>query len=244
MRTLDALPPSVVSRAAAIARGPHACPSCEAPTWTEPPVPWTGLRDYVVRCDACERPVTVRVDRAALERGEGGSGVETAGMVDPVTELLDRRGVVGFVRRVAAAAVVPMTMCLLALAAGGGPALALLLAAVAVAPGALWGPALVALALDRVRRALAGVRGRSGTQSAVVVVEPARWDGWTREERLRERERAADPEAVLRELERVLDPRELRRIRALAEGPLGGGELAAEHLEDLLRFRRSWRTVA
>jgi hypothetical protein len=73
-----------------------------------------------------------------------------------------------------------------------------------------------------------------------VEVEAGRWDQWTREERRRERERAEQPEAVLRELERVLDERELRRVRAMAVH----GEVPPGHLDDLLRFRRSWSSVA
>jgi vacuolar-type H+-ATPase subunit I/STV1 len=77
---------------------------------------------------------------------------------------------------------------------------------------------------------------RRAAPAGTIEVERGRWDQWQREEKLRARERAEHPDAVLRELERVLDERELRRVRVLAER----GEVPAEHLDDLLRYRRPW----
>ena len=68
MSDVETIPHSLVLRAAAIARGPHACPTCESPTFAEPPIPWTDLRDYVVQCEVCERPISVRVDRSRVLR--------------------------------------------------------------------------------------------------------------------------------------------------------------------------------
>lgn len=247
MRTAEPLPPSVVRRAAAIARGPHACPSCECPTWAEPPVPWTDLRDYLVRCDACERPICVRVDRErVLRRGSAPPHVRhSRELYDPVAELLDRRDRRAFLARTIAASPAPLLLVAIAAWIGGGVALAGFGALVGVLVGAMWGPALMAMAWQEVRGVVAAgsavLRQRRHQPEEVVEVEPGRWDQWMREERRRQRERAEQPEAVLRELERVLDDRELRRVRMLAER----GEVPPEHLDDLLRFRRSWgATVA
>lgn len=238
MTTAAPLPPSFVRRAAAIARGPHSCPTCHAPMWAEPPVPWSGMRDYVVRCEGCQRPVAVRVNRGALERGEPGRDSAVHAMVDPVSDRLHRPGRGGFVWRVGAALLAPALLALCALAAGGAAPLAFLLAMVGILPASMFGPAAVALISHRVAAVLRRPLHRGGR--AATTVEPARWDQWLREERRRERERADQPGAVLQELERLLDERELRRVRALADR----GEVPAEHLEDLLRFRRSWQSVA
>lgn len=242
MRPVEPLPPSIVRRAAAIARGPHACPSCECPTWTEPPVPWTDLRDYIVRCDACERPIAVRIDRdRVLRRGRAPrEAMREPGMFDPVAELLDRRDRRAFVARVLAAMPIPLALVALVAALGAGPVVVGIATVVGIALGSCWGPALLAAAWGTMLEASSGavraVREHRHQPTGVVEVESGRWDQWMREERRRERERAERPEAVLIELERVLDERELRRVRALAER----GEVPPEALEDLLRFRRSW----
>lgn len=246
MQSSDPLPPSIVRRAAAIARGPHACPACEAPTWAEPPVPWVDVRDYVVRCDSCERPVTVKVDRdLVLQRRSAPRDVaDQPGMYDPVAELLDRRGRRAFWGRVAATLVPPVVLASCVLGAGGDPRLAWLLGAAAILPSSMWAPGAIARAwgglLTQRARMRSTWRSRQHHQEHVVELEPARWDQWAREEKRRQRERAEQPEAVLRELERVLDDRELRRVRALAEQ----GAVPPEHLDDLLRFRRTWNSVA
>ena len=240
MHTED-LPPSIVRRAAAIARGPYACPNCECPTWTEPPVPWVGLRDYVVRCDVCERPIAVRVDHERIRRRRGlRAYTNTIDMYEPVTELLDRRDVRAFAARVASAAPIPILVGALAITGGArGGGLALLVAA-AIMVGSMWGPALVATAwghsVERAMGLQVARRRRRHQPLDVIEVAPSSWNSWLREERRRAREVADHPHAVLRELERVLDDRELRRVRTLAEQ----GEVPPTHLLDLLRFRRSW----
>jgi hypothetical protein len=249
MPIVEPIPHALVRRAAAIARGPHACPTCESPTFAEPPVPWTDLRDYVVRCDACERPVAVRVDRArVLRRNAVPRHVRLAPELhDPVSELLDTRGRRAFALRLLAALVLPITVAAIALQVGAAPLDALLLATITVLPASLWGPAALALLVTgittRVRAAtstLAARLDRTPRQESTIEVAPGRWDQWLREEKLRQRERHEHPDAVLRELERVLDERELRRVRALAER----GEVPFDHLDDLLRFRSAWTTVA
>ena len=245
----EPIPHVAVRRAAAIARGPHACPTCEAPTFAEPPVPWTDLRDYVVRCEACERPIAVRVDRTRIVRRRAAARhVHRAPAThDPVSELLDARGRRPFLMRLLAALVLPVAVASIALQAGASPLTALALATVAAIPVSLWCPAVLMLAADRVAREAGRARvavddrlHRAPRLEHPVEVAPGRWDQWLREERRREREREEHPDAVLRELERVLDPRELRRVRALAEH----GVVPPDHLDDLLRFRRTWTTVA
>lgn len=243
MQRTDAVPPELVRRAATIARGPHACPSCESPTWAEPPVPWTGLRDYVVQCDACERPVAVRVDRDRLLR-PGAVPRHLRGAEDTATvELLDTRGPRAFALRVLAAAALPIIAGAAAWELGAEVPAAIGVAAAATIPGSLWGPAVVAEAADSAlrgaRRCTSAARRllrRAPRRSTPIEVAPGRWDQWNREQRLRERDREAHPDAVLLELERVLDARELRRVRMLLEH----GDVPSGHLEDLLRFRRSW----
>lgn len=249
MPIVEPIPHALVRRAAAIARGPHACPNCECPTFAEPPVPWTDLRDYVVRCHACERPIAVRVDRdRVLRRNAAPRHVRLApDLHDPVAELLDTRGRRAFAMRLLAALVLPILVGMVALQASTAPLAALALATVATLPGAIWGPALLALVATavaaRARRIGAMVAARldrAPRQESTIEIAPGRWDQWLREEKLRQRERHEHPDAVLRELERVLDDRELRRVRALAEH----GEVPFDHLDDLLRFRRTWTTVA
>lgn len=245
----ETVPPALMRRAADIARGPHACPSCESPTFTEPPIPWVAMRDYVARCEACERPVSVRVDRDRILRRRAGVRAPSA-LVEPaeaMTELLDARGRRAFLRRLALATLPPATAGALAFAFGASVVTSLLLAALCVVPSAMWAPAALALALAASRRCFADMRSavavrtrRTPRFAGVVDITPGRWDQWLREERLRERERADQPDAVLRELERVLGDRELRRVRVLAER----GEVPAGHLDDLLRFRRAWSSVA
>ena len=240
------LPPSIVRRAARIARGPYACPNCECPTFTEPPVPWIGLRDYLVRCDACERPIAVRVDAERISRRRGlRAYTDWPDMYEPVAELLDRRDVRAFAARVACAAPVPAIVAILALLAGASQPLFVLLVAGAIIAGSLWGPAAIAgiwgASLERSLGIRTARRKRRHQPLDVIEVAPGRWDQWMREERRRRHEVADHPQAVLRELERVLDERELRRVRALAQQ----GEVPPTHLLDLLRFRRSWgATVA
>jgi hypothetical protein len=246
MHAPETVPPSAVRRAAAIARGPHACPSCEAPTWAEPPVPWTDLRDYVVRCDACERPIAVHVDPdLVLRRANAPREVlDTPGMYEPVEELLLTRGQDGFRRRLAAAMALPTLVALLSLVAGFSALTAVILFAALVLPGALFMPALLAAAFGELlyaRRVIAERLGlRHARQGRPVELVAGRWDQLLREERRRERERADAPDAVLRELERVLDERELRRVRALAER----GDVPMSHLDDLLRFRSAWTSTS
>ncbi|MCB0880059.1 MAG: hypothetical protein KDC46_13895 [Thermoleophilia bacterium] len=246
MPTSDALPPGIVRRAAAIARGPHACPTCESPTWAEPPVPWTDLRDYVVQCDTCERPVAVRIDRdRILRRGAVPEHLRDAAGQDAVAELLDTRGRRAFALRLAAAAAPSLLVAAFGWYAGAAPATIFLLAVALVVPGAAWFPSLLAAAIDacvsRVRdstsAALEAVRlGRRPKRATTIELVPGRWDQWQREQRLRERDRSEHPEEVLVELERVLDERELRRVRLLAER----GEVPAGNLADLAQFRRTW----
>lgn len=249
MPIVEPIPPALVRRAAAIARGPHACPTCESPTFAEPPVPWTGLRDYVVRCECCERPVAVRVDRdRVLRRNAAPRHVRSVpDLNDCVSELLDTRGRRAFGMRLLAALVPPILVAAVALQSGSAPLDALVFATIAVLPASLWAPALLALAVAALvahARSMSAVLrarfDRSPRQAATIEVVPGRWDQWMREEKLRQRERHEYPEAVLCELERVLDERELRRVRALAER----GEVPPSHLDDLLRFRSSWSTVA
>lgn len=244
MQRTDAVPPELVRRAAIVARGPHPCPSCESPTWAEPPVPWVDLRDYVVRCDACERPVAVRVDRdRLLGVGAVPRHLRRDEDEDATTELLDTRGGRAFALRVLAAAALPVVAGALAWELGAPAPGAIGAGAAAAIPGSLWGPAVVALVAGHARRAarrcVAASRRalrRRPRPSAAVEVAAGRWDQWSREQRLRERDRAEHPDAVLRELERVLDERELRRVRVLAQR----GDVPHDHLEDLLRHRRSW----
>lgn len=249
MQVIEAIPHALVQRAAAIARGPHACPSCDSPTFAEPPVPWTDLRDYVVRCDSCERPIAVRVDRTRVLRRHAVPAHlrHDPALNDPVTELLDTRGRRAFALRLLAALVLPIVVAMLALQLGSDLITVLAVATAAILPGVLWGPALIAMlvasAAERVRRMHASIVDRFRTaprQDATIEVAPGRWDQWLREEKLRQRERHEHPDAVLRELERVLDDRELRRVRALAER----GEVPPDHLDDLLRFRRTWTTAS
>lgn len=249
MPIVEPVPHALVRRAAAIARGPHACPRCECPTFAEPPVPWTGLRDYLVRCDSCERPVAVRVDRArVLRRNAVSRHVRLAPELhDPVAELLDTRGRRAFGMRLLAALVLPIIVASVALQVGAAPLDALMFATISALPSSLWGPALLALAVaavvSRARAMIASLGSRldrTPRPQATIEVVPGRWDQWLREEKRRQRERHEYPDAVLRELERVLDDRELRRVRALAER----GEVPFDHLDDLLRFRSSWATVA
>ncbi len=253
MPVAEPIPHVAVRRAAAIARGPHACPTCEAPTFAEPPVPWTDLRDYVVRCDSCERPIAVRVDRTRIVRRRSlpRQVRRTPEFHDPVGELLDARGRRAFAMRLLAAMVLPIAVASIVLKLGAEPLTAFALGLLAVIPGSLWGPAVLMLASeriacealqlrDRARVALDEWLHRAPRQEHAIEVVPGRWDQWAREERRREREREEHPDAVLRELERVLDPRELRRVRALAEH----GDVPPDHLDDLLRFRRTWTTVA
>lgn len=241
MRTEDQLPPSIVRRAAVIARGPYACPNCECPTWTEPPVPWVELRDYTVRCDVCERPIAVRVDRDRIVRRRGlRAYTNSVDMYEPVAELLDRRDLRAFAARVACAAPVQMVVAAAALLAGASLSRLVLLVAAAIIVGSLWGPAVVAgiwgASIERSLGITTKRRRRRHQPLDVIEVAPGRWDQWMREERRRRHEVAAHPEAVLRELERVLDERELRRVRTLFEQ----GEVPSTHMLDLIRFRRSW----
>lgn len=242
MSRSEPVPESIARRAAAIARGPHPCPSCEAPTWAEPPVPWLGMRDYLVRCDACDRPINVHVDRELVVRREHAPRalLSQPGMVDPLDELLRTRDRAAVLRRLAIAAVGPLATATAASALGLPPAWLLAATLAAVVPSCMWLPVLAAIAWSRVG-SLRTARAPRREAAAPVRVERGRWDQWLREERRRERERAQEPEAVLRELERVLDERELRRVRLLAER----GEVPLAHLDDLLRYRRSWHaTVA
>lgn len=249
MPIVEPIPHALVRRAAAIARGPHACPTCECPTFAEPPIPWTDLRDYVVRCHNCECPIAVRVDRdRVLRRNAAPRHARLApDLHDPVAELLDTRGRRAFAMRLLAALVLPIAVAMVALQAGASPLAALAAAMLAAIPGSLWGPALLALAVTAGTRRATNLRAsiavrldRAPRQESTIEVSPGRWDQWLREEKLRQRERHEHPDAVLRELERVLDERELRRVRALAEH----GEVPFDHLDDLLRFRRAWTTVA
>jgi len=244
MRPVVSMPPSLVRRAAAIARGPHACPNCERPTWAEPPVPWVGLRDYVVRCDGCERPLAVFVDRDAIVRRGASNQHHSAnapGMYDPVAELLDQRELRAFARRVLAASPLPILAAGALLLLGASPVATFVVAMLVVVPAALYGPAALvgswaagrAWLRTRLRRQHLG-------DGRIVSIELARWDQWHREEQRHEREWIEQPDAVFEELERVLDERELRRVRALAQR----GEVPEANLGDLVRFRRSWRTVA
>jgi hypothetical protein len=237
----EQLPPSIVRRAAVIARGPFACPNCECPTWTEPPVPWVELRDYVVRCDNCERPINVRVDRERIVRRRGlRAYTNSVDMYEPVAELLDRRDLRAFAARVACAAPLPMVVASLALLAGARGSHLVLVIALAIIVGSMWGPALVAgiwgASIERSLGIRTERRRRRHQPLDVIEVAPGRWDQWMREDRRRRQEVTEHPQAVLRELERVLDERELRRVRALAER----GEVPPTHLLDLIRFRRSW----
>lgn len=166
-------------------------------------------------------------------------------MFEPVVELLDTRGRRTFVRRVLVALPLPVLAALVVLVLGGTVPRALAAFSVAALPAALWGPALFGIGWSAVRDARTNVAQRwlrrRPRRTTAIEVGAGRWDQWMREERRREREREEHPGAVLRELERVLDDRELHRVRALAER----GEVPSAHLDDLLRFRRSWSaTVA
>ncbi|MEO6866871.1 MAG: hypothetical protein ABI200_02500 [Gaiellales bacterium] len=214
-------------------------------------MPWTGLRDYLVRCDACDRPLAICVDRDRILRRHAaphspGRDVATA-PADQVDELLDTRGTAAFRRRLALAAVGPLAvLAFVRIAAGdSGTALtwAAALALLAIIPSALWGPAAIVHLHGSLRGWITEQRERLRTrlrrqprQASLIVIERGRWDQWMREEKRRAHDRVEHPDAVLRELERILGDRELRRVRALAER----GEVPVEHLEDLLRHRRTF----
>ncbi|MCW2962336.1 MAG: hypothetical protein JWM90_2723 [Thermoleophilia bacterium] len=229
--------PSEISRAAALARGPHACPMCEAPTWTEPPVPWTGLRDYVARCTSCERPIQVRIDQDRVVR-QADRRRPPRRVDDRIDRFLDDRGTGAFPRRLAASTVLLVLYLGVVAQLGVSGGFFVLAALPGIVGAALFGPVLVASSLHLVLGSALALQRRPLDRP--VEVDPARWDQWVREERRRSLERAEQPEAVFAELERVLDPRELRRVRALAVR----GEVPVENLDDLLTFRRSWTSVA
>lgn len=231
---------ALLEQAEALARGPHPCPGCEHPLWSDPPVPWTGLRDYVVRCECCMRPVQVRIDRNALHPGlhaastvvhpdHGRSGEGTGGV-----DLLTRSGQSGFRRRLLAAAAVVGAVLLVALVAGLAPFAAGILATASIVPAALLGPTLAATLLAADSRARRMLARRPTIPGAPVSVHAARWDQWLREVRVRRAER--DSDALLEELGRHVDPRELARIHRL----ISSGAVPASHLDDLVHFRRSF----
>ncbi len=239
MSRFDAVPAAVVHRAAMVARGPRACPHCECPTWTEPPVPWTGLRDYVTRCDWCERPVVVRIDRARIMRRRSAPATSQVPS-DAVSELLDTPGARAFAHRALAGFGVLVLVGALLLRAGASPQLVSALLLVFVVPTALWAPSLMATCFSafaaRIRSARVRARRAARLRPApreMVEVATGRWDQWLREERVRERDRMEHPDALLRELDRVLDDRELRTVRRLAEH----GDVQSEQIDDLLRLR-------
>ncbi len=244
MTPSDSMPPGIVRRAATIARGPHACPTCECPTWAEPPVPWTDLRDYVVRCESCERPIAIRIDRRRiLRRGAVPRHLRAGLDHDSVAELLDTRGRRAFALRLLIASLPVALLVASLVAAGAAPYVVLLAGVLAILPAAAWCPAAVGIALDELRRVAAFAVERVGArlvrdprQVAPVEVARGRWDQWQREQRVRARDRALHPEALLEELERVLDDRELHRVRVLAER----GDVPAAHLDDLLQHRRAF----
>jgi hypothetical protein len=200
------------------------------------------MRDYIAQCDACERPLHVRIDQDRIVRRS--ILVDLARdlpVSDPVSTLLDTKTRRAFWSRVVWAA---MFVCLAAGAAillGASRSVVIGVVLVAVIPAAMWAPALAASIEGYVRGALTQTRRRGVRRSdAPVELSVARWDQWIRETRIRERDQLANPELVLRELERVLDDRELRRVRAMA----ASGEVPSSSLEDLLRYRRTWRHVA
>lgn len=189
MRPAQAMPASIVRRAAAVARGPHACPSCGHPTWTEPPANWSDLRDYVARCERCERPVVVATEPARLARASLQSLrlLDDPRAFDPQSELLDRMDPRAFFVRVAVAGVGPAGGAALVAAAGGSANVATAVALALVVPSSLFAPGLVA----QVRSRLVALwlertsRGRTGGRSITVL--PGRWEAWRRELVLRGR---------------------------------------------------------
>src|SRR6476661_6675325 len=120
--------PDVERRIAAIVRGPHARPECDAPTWTTPPEPWPAMRSFVTACAACSRPLEVRVRPELVVRGISN---DDAPRLDPVTELLDTPGVRSFRRRLTVAALAPVAAMLL-IGTAGSWNLGVLVAAVLV----------------------------------------------------------------------------------------------------------------
>lgn len=230
-----ATPPQLAGHVAAIVRGPHPCPWCEGATWTDPPVPWTAQRDFLSPCEWCSRPIVVRVDRARASRRHVPVDLASAhAPQDPVARLLEQPGPIGFLRRLVIAAIGPLAVATAFLAIGGPVALVLVAVLASIVPAARSGPALGALVAARLGTLAGAVRPARGT--APVTVARGRWDQWLREQRQRQRERSQQPEAVLEELRSLLGEREWRRVRLLAER----GGVPAEHLDDLLRFRRSW----
>ncbi|MCW2956057.1 MAG: hypothetical protein JWO69_926 [Thermoleophilia bacterium] len=227
--------PGDVHRAAELARGPHACPWCESPTWTQPPVPWPALRDYVARCGTCERPIQVRIDPTRVVR-RGEVRLPLGSAVEEVDRMLDAPGAPAFVRRLLAASAAAVLLVAAVVAMGTPTAGLVLLVPVVLVACALWAPGIAALLGWAIARPLHTDR----SLDTPVEIDAARWDQWLREARRRQVDREQHPGAVLAELERMLDPRELRRVRALAEH----GEMPAASLDDLLEFRRSWTSVA
>ncbi|MBC7461581.1 MAG: hypothetical protein H7287_09500, partial [Thermoleophilia bacterium] len=123
MSNVQAISPEVVRRAAKIAHGPHTCPWCSGPTRTDPPLPWRGLRDYLVPCEACERPILVQIRRERIARkrvtvrlGEPAPH----GVREHVGELLAAPGTGGLLRRTAAALPWVVSLGLLVAVVGGG----------------------------------------------------------------------------------------------------------------------------
>lgn len=229
----------------AAARGPHACPCCGCPTWTDPPVPWVDYRDFVVQCGACERPISVRVDRDIALTNQKVFKHQYGAKSKAVDSFLDGRGWRTFVIRCIAAALLPAFCGIVAYQLGATALSSWAAAVIVVIPSALWMPALLAsmliggwirarLLIGQLRR----LRYRAGKHKGVVELTVGRWDQWHREQRLRDRDRREHPDAVLQELSHTLSDRELRRVRWLATN----GDVSPDSLEDLLRYRRSWRS--
>ena len=237
MPTASVTSPEVARRAAMLARGPHACPWCGGPTRTDPPVPWHGLRDYLVPCEACDRPVLVKVRRERISRG-----VVTVRLANGATrtrdehveELLREPGRRGMLQRELAAASLVLLAFALVRGGSGSTGLAGFAALLTVLPASLWGATLMgelAGVADEVR-----TRVRQRLRSRPVQLACGRVDQWSREMRYRRAELEADPDAVFAELECILEPRELQRVREMT----ARGEVPLARLDPLLRRRRCW----
>ncbi|MCW2973036.1 MAG: hypothetical protein JWN72_1309 [Thermoleophilia bacterium] len=237
MSNVEAISPEVVRRAARIAHGPHTCPWCSGPTRTDPPLPWRGLRDYLVPCEACDRPILVKIRRERIARKRvtvrlGEPALH--GVHEHVGELLAAPGGSGLLRRVAAALPWVVLFGLLVGGLGGGRILVALAMLAAVVPAAMWGPVITGTLVGTADRLTSPLQRRSRAQP--VQLAKGRFDQWAREEQHRSVELREDPDAVFAELALVLDHRELRRVRELT----AQGEVPLAHLDDLLRRRRGW----
>jgi hypothetical protein len=237
MSSTRATTPEITRRAAKLAHGPHTCPWCSGATRTDPPLPWRGLRDFLVPCEACERPILVQIRRERIAKR-----AVTVRLGDParhgvhehVGELLAAPGPRGLLRRTCSALPWLAVLAGLLIGAGIGHTFGAVVLIAAILPVAMFGPIASATVVGAVDRLMSPLQRRS--RSAPVQLVRGRFDQWQREAEHRRIELAEDPDAVFAELALVLDHRELRRVRELT----ARGEVPLAHLDDLLRRRRGW----